>query len=102
MMLLVSVAKAQRELAESVRERRILIDLTQAGLAERSGVPLSTIRKFEQKGLISLESFLKLLMVLGGLEEMLAALKPTKKIFKSIDDVLNDSNDEVRKRGRSR
>lgn len=102
MMLLVSVSKAQRKLAESVRARRLLMELTQEGLAERSGVPLSTVRKFEQKGMISLESFLKLLMVLGGLEEMLIALEPVKKIFTSIDDVLKDSNDEVRKRGSRR
>jgi hypothetical protein len=44
--------------------------LTREGLAERSGVPLATLRKFEQKGSTSLESFfLKLLMVIGGLEE---------------------------------
>lgn len=35
------------------------MNLTQEGLAERSGVPLSTLRKFEQKGMISLDSFLK-------------------------------------------
>ncbi|WP_260142682.1 hypothetical protein [Elizabethkingia anophelis] len=44
-------------------------------MAERSGVPLPTLRKFEQKGLISLDSFLKLLSVVGGLEEMIDVLK---------------------------
>jgi transcriptional regulator with XRE-family HTH domain len=64
------------------------MDLTQEGLAERSGVSLSTLRKFEQKGSISLESFLKLLSVIGGLEEVINALKPSKPNFKSIDEVL--------------
>jgi hypothetical protein len=31
--------------------------LTQEGLSERSGVPLAALRKFEQKGSISLEFF---------------------------------------------
>jgi len=65
-MLFITTAKAQMKLARNVRLRRLSRDLTQAGLAERSGVPLPTLRKFEQKGLISLESFLKLLMVLGA------------------------------------
>ena len=80
--------QAQLQLARSLRKRRLSKDLTQAGLAERSGVPLPTVRKFEQKGIISLESFLKLLWVLGGLEELVEVLKPTTAHFSSIDEVL--------------
>lgn len=72
--------------------------LTQEGLSERSGVPLATLRKFEQKGSISLESFLKLLMVIGGLEEIITVLKPSKPNFTSIDEVLKDTNSISRKR----
>jgi transcriptional regulator with XRE-family HTH domain len=71
-------------LAENVRERRLQMDLTQEGLAERSGVSLSTLRKFEQKGSISLESFLKLLSVIGGLEEVINALKPINLILNQL------------------
>jgi len=74
--------------------------LTQEGLAGRSGVPLPTIRKFEQKGLISLESFLKLLMVVGGLEEIVEAIKPVQPTFASIDEVLKENDRSIRKRGR--
>ena len=87
-MLFIYSSKAQKKIAENVRKRRLQMDLTQEGLAERSGVPLSTLRKFEQKGNISLESFLKLLSVIGGLEEVINALKPNIPNFKSIDDVL--------------
>lgn len=78
------------------------MELTQEGLAERSGVPLSTLRKFEQKGVISLDSFLKLLMVVGGLEELIDILKPNKPTFNSIDDVLKDSENKMIKRGRKK
>lgn len=78
------------------------MELTQEGLAERSGVPLATLRKFEQKGAISLESFLKLLMVVGGLEDIINMLKPSKPKFTSIDDVLKDMNNTPRKRGRKK
>lgn len=46
------------------------------------------LRKFEQKGIISLESFLKLLLIVGGLEEVTQALKPSKLNFTSIDEVI--------------
>lgn len=102
MISLVSSSRAQQKIAESVRERRLLMDLTQEGLAERSGVPLATLRKFEQKGVISLESLLKLLMVVGGMEGIVSALKPMKPKFTSIDEVLDTRNEVVRKRGRKK
>lgn len=101
-MLFISSSKAQKKIAENVRERRLQMDLTQEGLAERSGVPLSTLRKFEQKGNISLESFLKLLSVIGGLEEVINALKPNIPNFKSIDDVLKTEEEIIKKRGRKK
>ena len=101
-MLFISSSKAQKKIAENVRKRRLQMDLTQEGLAERSGVPLSTLRKFEQKGNISLESFLKLLSVIGGLEEVINALKPNIPNFKSIDDVLKTEVEIIKKRGRKK
>lgn len=101
-MLFIYSSKAQKKIAENVRERRLQMDLTQEGLAERSGVPLSTLRKFEQKGNISLESFLKLLSVIGGLEEVINVLKPNIPNFKSIDDVLKTEAEIIKKRGRKK
>ena len=101
-MLFISSSKAQKKISENVRERRLQMDLTQEGLAERSGVPLSTLRKFEQKGNISLESFLKLLSVIGGLEEVINALKPNIPNFKTIDDVLKTEAEIIKKRGRKK
>ncbi len=100
MISLISPSKSLKKLAINLRERRLLMELTQEGLANRSGVPLPTLRKFEQKGVISLESFLKLLLVLGGLEEIVEALKPSKPAFKTIDEVLKEDPVIPRKRGR--
>ncbi|MCH7402024.1 helix-turn-helix transcriptional regulator [Belliella kenyensis] len=101
-MLLISPSKAQVKIANSIRERRLQMDLTQEGLADRSGVPLATLRKFEQKGIISLESLLKLLMIVGGLDEIVNTLKPRKASYETIDDVLKDNNQFERKRGRKK
>jgi len=99
MVSLITPSKAQNKLADNVRLRRLNMDLTQEGLSKRSGVPLPTLRKFEQKGVISLESYLKILMVVGGLEKMLDALTVERQSFSSIDEVLEDDTKPTKKRG---
>ena len=99
MLSLISLHNAQQKIAEHIRERRLILNLTQQGLSDRSGVPLPTLRRFEQKGAISLESLLKLLLVVGGVEELVAILKPDQPMFTSIDDVLKDTSTKSRKRG---
>ncbi len=100
MMLLITPAKARKKLAENTRRQRLEMDLTQEGLAKRSGVPLPTLRQFEQKHSISLESFLKLQMVLGGLDDILKATDVNKSEFISIDEVLEADSAPTRKRGK--
>ena len=99
MVVLVTPVKAKAKLAENVRDRRLLMNLTQAGLSKRSGVPLATLRKFEQTGSVSLENLLKLLLVVGGLDEVVKASAPAKENFSSIDDVLSNPRKHLRKRG---
>lgn len=99
MLSLVTISKAQKKLSENTRLQRLNLQLTQQGLSERSGVPLPTLRKFEQKGLISLEGFLKLQMVLGGLENLVKAIEPEQSPFSSIDEVLETNKTTIRKRG---
>ncbi len=99
MVYLVTISKAQRKLREKAKERRLRQGLTQKGLAIRAGVSLPTLRKFEQKGLISLESFLKLLMALGCLEDFVRALESNDESYGSIDDVLKGGPQKPRQRG---
>lgn len=99
MVSLISLSKAQSLLATHARDRRLQMGLTQEGLAERSGVALPTLRKFERTGLISLESYLKLQMVLGALEALVEAAAGPKETFASIDDVLTADAKPTRKRG---
>jgi len=99
MISLITPPKAQKKFAENVRLRRLQMELTQEGLSERSSVPLPTLRKFEQKGSVSLESFLKIQMVLGGLENILKATEVSEAEFASIDEVLKADSTSTRKRG---
>lgn len=99
MVSLITVSNAQKKLAEHVKKMRLSMGLTQIGLAKRSGVSLASLRKFEQKGLISLESYLKLLMVINHLHTLVNAMKPEKLVFQSIDDVLKNKSRKLRQKG---
>jgi len=99
-MLLFTISKAQEAIAENMRNRRLATGLTQQGLAKRSGVSLATLRKFEQKGIISLESFLRLAMVLDTLEDMVKATELSVTEYSSIDEVLEaEKKKPPRKKG---
>lgn len=52
-MLIVSLSKTEKKVVNNIRKRQLQMNLTREGLAERSGAPLPTLRKFQQKGLIS-------------------------------------------------
>lgn len=99
MISLNTASRAQTKIAENTRARRVQMDLTQKGLSKRSGVPLATVRKFEQQGTISLQSFLKLYMVLGGLDDIVSASEPRDSVFSSIDEVLEAERKPRRQRG---
>lgn len=99
MISLFTVSKSQNIIAKQLRSRRLVMGLTQEGLATRSGVALPTLRKFEQKGIISLESFLKLLMILNALEAVVKATASEETEFSTIDEVLEVDKKKMRKKG---
>ncbi|MBK1835863.1 helix-turn-helix transcriptional regulator [Azospirillum sp. YIM B02556] len=53
-----------RAVAKRAREMRLAADLTQEGLAARSGVSLGSLKRFESTGAISLESLARLAITL--------------------------------------
>ena len=59
-----------KEIAADFRKRRIEKNLTRVQVAERSGVAVSNIVRFEQKGLISLANLIALGMALGYTSEI--------------------------------
>ncbi len=58
------------EVAENFRKRRVEKNITRQRMSELSGVPLSTLARFEQKGFIAFESLIKLAMALGYTSEV--------------------------------
>jgi len=59
-----------KQLAADFRRRRIEKNLTREQVAERAGVAVSNIVRFEQKGLISLTNFIGIAMALGYTSEV--------------------------------
>lgn len=68
------------EIAGKHRKLRKQKKLTQADLAQKTGISLGSIRRFEQSGKISFESLLKLAQVLGRLNDF-------EKIFVSSNEL---------------
>ena len=76
-----------KELVEKIKQHRKKLKISQAQLAVKSGVSLGSIKRFESKYEISLNSFIKILIALnleGDLENLF-----TQKNYTSIDEVIN-------------
>ena len=73
---LLAPIQAQRALADRARAARIAMGLKQKTLAQRAGVTLATLRRFEQIGEISLKYLVRIFHVLGRLDEFENLLKP--------------------------
>ena len=72
------------DIAAKAKERRLALNISQKELAERSGVSLGSVKRFETSGLISLSSLLELALVLGRLPDfdaLLAAPKSPASLF---------------------
>ena len=76
-----------KELVEKIKQHRKKLKISQAQLAAKSGVSLGSIKRFESKYEISLNSFIKILIALN-LEQDLENLF-TQKSYNSIDEVIN-------------
>lgn len=76
-----------KELVERIKQHRKKFKISQAQLAVKSGVSLGSIKRFESKYEISLNSFIKILIALN-LEQDLENLFTQKK-YNTIDEVIN-------------
>lgn len=76
------------------------MNLSQAGLAKRSGVTLGSLKRFETTGLIAFDSLLKLALVLDCLGDFdkVAVDDDRTLTGRSLDDILAASR--PRKKGR--
>jgi transcriptional regulator with XRE-family HTH domain len=85
------------EIAARARVLRKAQRLSQETLAARAGVSFGSVKRFERTGQISLESLLKLAVILDALGDF-DALFAVKVEGLSLDDILRDSSPSKRKR----
>ena len=85
-------------LAARARACRLALNLSQEGLARRSNVSLGSLKRFERTGQVSLDSLLKLALVLGKLDDFESVFKPGLQVPGSLDDLLKTP--PVRRKGR--
>ena len=91
------LAFTMQRLAENVKMRRLEKKLSMRTLAEMSGVPLSTIKHFEQKHAISLESFVRIAKALGYTEEIHNLLSEPK--YDTMEELIEINRNKNRRRG---
>ena len=86
-----------QRLASNLKARRLEKKLSTKSLAEMSGVPASSIQRFELKHSISLESYVKLAKALGYSEDIMQLLSEPK--YSTMEEILEINKNRKRKRG---
>lgn len=86
------------ELAKRLKAERLRLGWKQQTLAERSGVSLPTLKRFEGSGQTSFSNVLQLCHALGRLDEFAELLKPPPA--QSLEELEKRSRVKQPKRGR--
>ena len=89
-----------RRLADRLRQERLRLRWKQSTLAERAGVSVPTIRRYERTGRSTLETLLRLCHALGRLGEFADLLAPPPaSSLAELEARAADSGKRPRKRG---
>ncbi|MCK5529281.1 MAG: helix-turn-helix transcriptional regulator [Kiritimatiellae bacterium] len=95
--ILVTPEEVAIKLAEKTVQLRLARNWKQSTLAERAGVSLPSVRRFENTGLISLKHLLRLVFVLGHLSDFELVLN--LPVANSINELESLSTQPKVKRG---
>ena len=90
--------QVSQSLAARIKALRLAKGWKQTTLAQRAGVSLASLRRFEESGRISLQSLLDLAFALNRLDDFEAMLKPPTAL--SLAELEAREKRPARKRGR--
>ena len=94
----ISIPKSiMQNLKDRFKQKRLSLNLTQEGLANKSGVSLGSVKRFESSGEISLESLLKIALVLNCLDDFKNIANEKDEQYDSMEDLLKIK--PIKKRG---
>jgi len=91
--------QAKKEMAKKAKEARLKRSWKRDTLSEKSGVPVSTIKRYETTGEISLDQFLRIVFELGDLDKLKSVFDKEPILYATLDDMLKDSLVKKRTRG---
>jgi transcriptional regulator with XRE-family HTH domain len=81
------------DIAHDFRRRRIEKNLTREQVADRSGVAISNITRFEQKGLISLKNLIGIALALGYTSEIKGVFsQPKYSTMEELQQIKRNAN----------
>jgi transcriptional regulator with XRE-family HTH domain len=81
-----------RTVAETLRRHRLARGLRQVDLAQRSGVAIATLRRFERSGQIGVPGLARLLTTLGLADAFIASFQRVPETPASAKDFVNASS----------
>ena len=86
------------EMASRLKRLRLDREWKQSTLADRAGVSLGSLRRFESSGRVSLQNLLRLAFALGRLDELLGLFEPPPA--RTLDELEALQSPTMRQRGR--
>jgi transcriptional regulator with XRE-family HTH domain len=90
--------RVSRKLADRAKALRLARGWKRSTLAERSGVSLASLRRFEESGKVSLQNLLEIAFALNRLDDFDSLLQPPRAA--SLAELEAAEKQPVRKRGR--
>jgi transcriptional regulator with XRE-family HTH domain len=78
----------RQDLAQRAKTRRLTLNRSQEGLARRAGISAGTIKRFEKTGHISIDSLLKIALVLDAARDFDSAFRQEWGAVQSIDQII--------------
>lgn len=85
-------------LADNCRKRRLDKGMSRRSLSDATGIPEPTLERFETKGKISLEAFLKLVVEFDWFDEMSSIMGKSK--FTTGEELETINKNQGRQKGR--
>ena len=82
-----NIISIKQDLIKRIRQRRKEAKISQNTLAEKSGVSLGSVKRFEASGEISLSSLLRIAFALGYESDFNSLF--SHKSYNSIDEIIN-------------
>ncbi|MBP9994670.1 MAG: helix-turn-helix transcriptional regulator [bacterium] len=94
-----SVEELMVRISRQVRDRRLERGLSREALSMMSGVPVSTLAKFEQKHVISLSQYVAIAKALGYSDQMKSLLAEPR--YATQEELEQINRNKSRRRGRN-